>query len=165
MVTLIIIILVVLASVVADIFFFIWWFKKLRVEAIEDMRKMVDGEKVYNIEDSNCFGVLSKGYRQIRGNGILALTDKGIHSRMLIPRKYLFIPLQSVRGVSNPRSFLGKTKARVLLRVDFVNEEGRDDACAWIVPSLQWWSEAVEALRRGEEPPPAPWREKGEVSL
>ncbi|MBN2026018.1 MAG: hypothetical protein JW854_04595 [Actinobacteria bacterium] len=160
-----VIILVVLASIVADVFFFIWWFKKLRVEAIEDIRKTVGEEKVYNVEDSNCFGVLSKGYKQIRGNGVLALTDKGIHSRMFVPRKYLFIPLGSVRAVSNPRSFLGKTKARLLLRVDFVNEEGRDDACAWLVPSLQWWSGAVEALKNGVQPPLAPWREKGQVSL
>jgi len=159
------IIIIVLASIVADLLFFIWWFKRLRVQAIEDMRKMVGGERVYNVEDSNCFGVLSKGYKQVRGNGVLALTDKGIHSRMLIPRKYLFIHLESVRGVSNPRSFLGKTKARVLLRVDFVNEEGQDDACAWLVPSLQWWNEAVAALRMGKEPPPAPWSKKGGVSL
>ncbi|RJP31637.1 MAG: hypothetical protein C4536_07550 [Actinobacteria bacterium] len=156
-----IIILVVLISIAADIVFFIWWFKRLRAEAIEDLHQAVGEERVYQVEDCNFFGRQSSGYKQWRGNGVLALTDRGIHFRMFIPRKELFVPLDSIRDISQPRSFLGKSKMKSLLRVDFTGEEGRDDACAWLVPSLQWWSEAVAALRAGKEPPDAPWEHHG----
>ena len=151
-----IVILAVLASVIVDIIFFIWWFKRLRLEAVEDIRRDVGEERVYNVEDCNFFGRQSVGYKQWRGNGVLALTDKGVHFRMLLPRKSLFIPLGSIREISHPRSFLGKSKARDLLRVDYVNEAGEDDACAWLVPSLQWWNEAFAALQAGGTPPEAP---------
>ena len=69
------------------------------------------------------------------------------------------MPVEAVREISDPRSFLGKSKAKKLLRVDFVNSAGEEDACAWLVPSLQWWMDALESMRSGKEPPPAPWKE------
>lgn len=128
------------------------WIRRLRRAAVEDLRRDVGGERVYRVNDCNFFGVLSSGYAQVRGNGVLALTEKGLHFRMLAPRKYLFIPLDSIREVSHPRWFLGKTKARTLLRVDFVNREGEKDAAAWIVPHYRWWGEAITDLRAGGKP-------------
>ena len=119
--TALMIVLIVLASVIADVVFFRWWFRRLRREAIEDIRRDVGEEKVYHVEDCNFFGRQSVGYKQWRGNGFLALTDKGIHYRMLLPKKSLFVPVESIEGISQPRSFLGKSKARSLLRVDYVN--------------------------------------------
>lgn len=154
--TVLLIVSIVLACVFASLLVAGLWIKRLRYEAIAAVKRSTEGEKVYQVEDCNFFGRQSAGYKQVRGNGILALTDRGIHFRMLIPRKELFVPLASIKDISQPRSFLGKTKLRYLLRVDFVNEEGGDDAGAWLVPSLQWWSEAIAALRTGGEPPPAP---------
>ena len=155
-----IVVLAVLAGVIADICFFIWWFKRLRMEAIDSLRRDINKERVFHVEDCNFFGRQSVGYKQWRGNGILALTDKGIHFRMLLPRKELFIPLDSIKEISHPRSFLGKSKARDLLRVDYVDDAGEEDACAWLVPSLQWWSEAIEALHAGGGPPAPPWKKQ-----
>ncbi len=154
------IVLIVLASVITGLIVIGLWIKRLRKEAIAAVRRSTGKEKTYLVEDCNFFGQQSFGYKQVRGNGILALTDKGIHFRMLIPSKELFVPLDSIKDISQPRSFLGKTKMRDLLRVDFVNEQGRDDAGAWLVPSLQWWSEAVEALRMGKEPPTPSWKHR-----
>jgi hypothetical protein len=153
-----IIVLAVLASVVADIVFFVWWFKRLRGDAL---REVVGEEKVYHVEDCNFFGRQSSGYRQWRGNGVIALTDRGVHFRMFLPRKEVFVALDSVAAISQPRTFLGKSKARELLRVDFVDEAGEEDACAWLVRSLQWWIESLEALKAGREPPPAPSSDRG----
>lgn len=145
-----------LLSLAIAIGFLSWWLKRLKAEAVNALREEVGAERVYHVEDCNFLGLLSKGYAQVRGNGALALTDRGIRFRMLLPRRHLFIPLASVRGTSRQRSFLGKTKFRELLRVDFVNDRGEEDACAWLVPSLDWWLEAVEALRSSRVPPPAP---------
>jgi len=154
------IILIVPVCLITGLILIALWIRQIRKDAIAAIRRSTEGEEVYLVEDCNFFGQQSAGYKQVRGNGILALTDKGIHFRMLIPSKELFVPLDSIKGISQPRSFLGKTKMRDLLRVDFVNAEGRDDAGAWLVPSLQWWSEAVEELRTGKEPTPPSWKHR-----
>jgi hypothetical protein len=159
--TVVIIIILALAALAVTVFFTVRWLRRLRSEAIAFLHGRTREEKVYHVEDCNFFGLLSAGYAQMRGNGVLALTDRGIHFRMLTPAKYVFVSLDSITGVSQPRSFLGKTKAKVLLRVDFTGGAGEDDAGAWLVRSLDWWTEALEALRSGVEPPPAPWKRKG----
>ncbi len=151
-----IIALAALAGIAAILCFFLLWIKRLRVEAVNALREAVGGERVYHVEGCNFLGILSKGYAQVRGNGVLALTDRGIHFRMFLPRRHLFVPLPSVCGVSRQRSFLGKTRGRELLRVDFSGEWGSRDACAWQVPSLDWWEEALRSMRVGGEPPAAP---------
>jgi len=152
--TVFLVIIVVVSALAVSLALLFSWIRRLRRAAIEDLRRDVGEEKVYEVSDCNFFGVSSSGYAQVRGNGVLALTEKGLHFRMLAPRKYLFIPLDSIREVSHPRWFLGKTKAKTLLRVDFVNREGEQDAAAWIVPQYQWWGEAITDLRAGQEPPP-----------
>mgnify|MGYP000518929768 CR=1 FL=1 len=159
-VTVLIVLSVVLIDLVVDVVFLAWWLRRLRAEAVERMREITKGETVYHVEDCNFFGRLSSGYRQWRGNGLLALTDGGLCFRQLLPRKELFIPLDAVTGISRPRSFLGKTRMKDLVRVDFRDEEGKDDACAWLLPSTSWWIAALEALRAGEEPPAAPWKDR-----
>jgi hypothetical protein len=131
-----------------------FWIRRLRRSAIAQLREELGTERVYQVDDCNFFGVSSSGYGQVRGNGMLALTEKGIHFRMLAPRKNFFIPLNSVREVSHPRSFLGKSKARTLLRVDFFNVQGEKDAAAWLVPHHEWWGRAIMDMRAGMEPPP-----------
>lgn len=152
-----IILLVVLVDIVVDIVFLAWWIKRLRAEAVARMKEMTEGETVYHVEDCNFFGRASRGYRQWRGNGLLALTDRGLRFRQLIPRTEISIPIGAISGVSEPSSFLGKSRMKKLLQVDFRGEDGAEDACAWLIPSLEWWKEALEALRAGKEPPAAPW--------
>ena len=156
-----IIVLVVLADLVVDVLLLAWWIRRLRGEAVERIKELAEGESVYHVEDCNFFGRMSKGYKQWRGNGILALTDRGLHFRQLLPRTEIFIPRDSISDISRSRSFLGKTRFKDLLRVDFADGEGGKDACAWLVPSLEWWIAALESLRVGEEPPAAPWKRGG----
>ena len=97
---------------------------------------------------ANLFGVQSGGMKQIRGNGILLLTASQIYFRMLLPRRELLVPLRSVTSVETPKSFLGKTKGRKLLKVDFRNDTGGTDSAAWLVQDLEKW---VETIRRSAD--------------
>jgi hypothetical protein len=161
----VIVVAVVLVDLVVDMVLVRWWIRKLRNEAVNALREAVGGEKVFHVEDCNFFGRQSRGYAQVRGNGLLALTDRGIHFRMFLPRRYLFIPLEDVGSVSVAGSFLGKSRGRKILRVDFRTSGGGDDACGWLVPSPGWWVEALRSLSAGKEPPPTPWKEKmGDVT-
>lgn len=124
--------------------------RRLRARAAIALRADTAGEEVYDVADCNFFGVLSSGLAQVRGNGLLALTSGGLRFRMLAPARTLFIPLASIRGVSHPRWFLKKTKARELLRVDFVNDRGGEDAAAWLVRGPRRWDEAIARLKAGK---------------
>ena len=92
---------------------------------------------------ANLFGIQSRGMKQIRGNGILLLTASQIYFRMLLPRRELLVPLSSITAVETPKSFLGKTKGRKLLKVDFRNDTGGSDSAAWLVPDPDKWVEAI----------------------
>lgn len=96
----------------------------------------------------NLFGIQSRGMKQVRGNGILLLTASQIYFRMLLPRRELLVPLSSITSVETPKSFLGKTKGRKLLKIDFRNNVGSIDSAAWLVPDLEKW---VETVRRSAE--------------
>lgn len=93
---------------------------------------------------ANLFGIQSRGMKQIRGNGILILTASQLYFRMLLPRRELMIPLSSITAVETPKSFLGKTKGRKLLKIDFRNDIGGTDSAAWLVPDLEKWVETIK---------------------
>ncbi|MEW6553898.1 MAG: hypothetical protein AB1384_06400 [Actinomycetota bacterium] len=145
--------IVILAVIYAVAFLLI---RRLRARAVAALRSDTAGEKVYHVADCNYFGLLSEGLAQVRGNGLLALTSGGIRFRMLAPQRTLFIPRGSVRAVSHPRWFLKKTKARDLLRVDFINDRGDEDAAAWIVRDPRWWDGAIAALQADRGPAASP---------
>lgn len=94
---------------------------------------------------ANFFGVKSRGYRQVRGNGILILTYSELFFRMLLPAKELRIPLSSVTSVETVSSFLGKSKLRKLFKVNFRNSQTAEDAAAWLVNEPEQWIDAVRA--------------------
>lgn len=155
------IIALALLGLAGEVAIFLLVIRGLRREAAEDLRRAVGGEKVYKVEDCRFLGHLSGGLTQVRGNGMLALTGRGIHFRMLLPRRYLFIPLEDLRSASVAGSFLGKHGGgKEILRVDFRVPGGGEDACGWSVPSAGWWAEALGSMSEGKEPPSLP-RENG----
>ena len=152
MVVFLVIILSVLVMAVGFAGLFLW-VRRLRREAAGALRDEL-AEDVLHVADCNFMGMLSSGYAQVRGNGLLALTRDGLRFRMLLPRRSFYIPLSSIKGVTYPRRFLGKFKGGELLRVDFANSAGKEDACAWLVADPHWWGEAIAALLEGKDPPP-----------
>lgn len=92
---------------------------------------------------ANFFGLRSSGMKQVRGNGILLLTGSEIFFRMLLPSRELRIPLGSVASLETPRSFLGKSKGRKLLQVNYTSFEGKEDSAAWLVPDPDRWVKMV----------------------
>jgi len=92
---------------------------------------------------ANLFGIQSGGMKQIRGNGILLLTSSQLYFRMLLPRRELLVPLGSITSVETPKSYLGKTRGRKLLEIDFRNDIGGTDSAAWLVPDLEKWVETI----------------------
>ncbi|HOX45680.1 MAG TPA: hypothetical protein PK668_18920 [Myxococcota bacterium] len=95
---------------------------------------------------ANFFGRRSAGLAQLRGNGALVLTRDLLWFAQAVPARDLEIPVASIRSVTTPRSFLGKTIFRPLLAVRFEAPEGEDEI-GWAVPDVEKWRQALETAR------------------
>lgn len=118
-------------------------FKK-RTREIED--QFVGKNVLLTSRGANFFGQESKGMGQIRGNGVLILTDKELFFGMWTPKKELKVPIVAIKSVENPKSFHGKSAFRKLLKVAFENDQGDLDAAAWYVKDLDSWTRELERL-------------------
>jgi hypothetical protein len=95
---------------------------------------------------ANFYGQKSLGMLQVRGNGNLYLRDQEISFRKWLSKKIIQIPLASITSVETPRSHLGKTKGRTLLKIIFTNEDGKNDSIAWSVDNLSEWTKHIEKI-------------------
>ena len=105
------------------------------------------GRKVFGVTSgANFFGRQSAGMAQVRGNGVLVLAEGELYFEMLAPKKSLSIPFTALRSVETVRSFLGKTRGRSLLKVDFENDQGEPDAAAWLIGKHKHWKDALQKV-------------------
>jgi hypothetical protein len=112
-------------------------FKK-RIEEI--VAKFQESEIIKVSESVNYFGLESKGVMQIRGNGVLILTNKKLFFEMWVkPKTIVEIPLNSIQKIEAVKSHLGKTKFRKLLKISFINDQQNLDSVAWLVRDLEGW--------------------------
>ena len=94
---------------------------------------------------ANFFGIKSKGGNQIRGNGALVLTRNEIYFIRAVPQKEYRIPISSIRKVSTPRFFNGKSALVSLLCVNYDTEYG-EDSIAWALKNTKKWKDAIEKM-------------------
>lgn len=98
------------------------------------------------IPSANFFGQESLGMGQIRGNGTLVITDENLYFQLWLPKREFWIPLNSITAIEMPRSHLGKSKLRPLLKVVFQNEQDQRDSMAWLVADPYTLKKALEAI-------------------
>lgn len=118
-------------------------FKK-RIKEI--MEKFVNHNIILFSTGANYFGQESKGYSQIRGNGVLILLNEKIYFEMWKPKKILEIPITKIFKTTSPKSHLKKSKFKPLLKVHFQNNENKNDSAAWLVRNLDNWVENIQNL-------------------
>lgn len=94
--------------------------------------------------DANFFGIESLGFRQVRGNGILMLTEKDLVFGMFQPKRDFIIPLALIEKIELTESHLNKTVLQPLLKVYFTNEKGEADSVAWWVVNPKEWKNLLE---------------------
>ncbi len=130
----------------------VWFFvfasikKELEKRSQEVLQRFRDKKVLGVSAEANFFGQESRGMKQIRGNGILILTDEELYFQMLFPKKELTILVNSIIGVESTRSFLGKTKVHPLLKVDFKNDKDEADSAAWLLKDVDKWKQGLEQL-------------------
>lgn len=103
-------------------------------------------------EEANFFGIESHGIMQIRGNGILLLTDTDLVFGMFRPAQDFVIPLAELEKIELAESHLTKTVFRSLLKVYFTNKEEQLDSVAWRVLNPSAWKDLVEkCIKNGDK--------------
>ncbi len=98
------------------------------------------------ISNANYFGQESSGAKQVRGNGIIVLTNSELYFEMLLPKKSWIIPVHTIQAVANPTSFLGKSRGGPLLKVTFQNQHGVVDSMAWQMHDVATWTKTLENM-------------------
>ena len=81
----------------------------------EVMEKFKDEKVLGAFGSANFFGQESLGLGQIRGNGVLILTEKELYFEMWSPKK-LHIPINSIQRIGTPTSHLTKTRFKTAYR-------------------------------------------------
>ena len=140
------------AFMVASFALLFYMLRRLQKRQAAAVMKRFEGRRLLAISSSaNFFGLSSRGLRQLRGNGILALTEDTLFFQLWLSRNCIEIPVKSISGIATPRIFLRKSILRPLLRVDFTSDKGRPDAAAWYVKKLPEWKEALERLMAAKQ--------------
>lgn len=116
-------------------------------KAHQEFARRYPGEVPVRVGPANFFGQSSHGMSQIRGNGSLFLTERTLVFKLLIPSRWIEIPLEKIVRIENPRSFLGKTKGRKLLAIYF-RSKGHDDSAAWLVADHEGWTRELRKILR-----------------
>jgi hypothetical protein len=89
-------------------------------------------------------GLASAGWRQVRGNGSLILTEETLRFDQWSPQRQVIVPLEDVLRVETPRTHAGKWSLRPMLRVTWRTWDGLEDAAAWTLNDLEGWVGQVE---------------------
>ncbi|MCE7738474.1 MAG: hypothetical protein KAU62_01100 [Candidatus Heimdallarchaeota archaeon] len=116
-------------------------FKKRKHAILENMK---DQSIILGPVSANNYGQESKGKGQVRGMGLLFLTDKEVYFGMYVPKKDFHILIDHIHGISIPKWYLGKTRSKPLLKLTFTNNEGELDSLAWQVKDLDLWVNTIE---------------------
>lgn len=107
------------------------------------LSKFTEYEKIMTSIGANFFGQESKGLKQIRGNGVLILTEYELFFEMWFPKKEISIPIREITKIDNPKSHLKKTICRPLLKVWYINKLGEEDSVAWWIRDLESWTNTL----------------------
>jgi hypothetical protein len=121
--------------------------RRARVRALERADEALRGEAII-LRDTGAsfFGLASRGKGQVRGNGVLVLTDRQLWFHMWLPSRELALPLESITAVSTPRSHLGKSVGMPLLAVHLAD----GDVAAWCLRGVDGWKDALRSAGVGD---------------
>lgn len=134
-------------AVVAVVLMVVMAFASRKAARMEHAIREELGDDVRRVETVQGLGLRSAGRGQVRGTGMLVLTDDELRFRQWVPNRETRIPLAAVTDVGRERWWLGKTVGRRLLRVTWLGEGGAEDAMAWQVRDLEGWLAVLDSSR------------------
>jgi hypothetical protein len=120
-------------------------FNNLKRKRAEELFKNYHKDRIiYFSREVNFFGQKSEDGLNIRGSGSLLLTPDQLHFKKWLPDQDLIIPLEDIINVERVDSFMGKSKNKTLLKIDFNNENGEIDSAAWLLDNMHNWENVLK---------------------
>lgn len=136
--------LIVIAALAFIVGLGVLWLRRAVGRGRKALHTALAGREVVRAENALSLGVASRGKRQLRGSGTLALC----HDRLLfvqwVPLATLEIPFADITAIDSPRTHLGKSVGAPLLRVSWMTADGGDQI-ALQVRDLDRWISALPA--------------------
>lgn len=116
-------------------------FKKLKNKRFNEIKADFGNEGIVKMSlNANLFGILSKGVKQIRGNGVLALTDHHLVFYMWTPKRKIVIRRNQIQTVEVVNHFLKKIRlGQKVLKISYLNDEGSQDAIGLMIRDIEDW--------------------------
>jgi len=122
--------------VVAVVLFFIIVIKVVSTRRINKVKEELKNDKIEFIIQSNFLGLKSEGQTHKSHNGILAFTDKQLYFRKWWPNDKLSIKNNQIKKIEKVHKFMGKAKLKLLIKITFLNNNGKKDEAAWMIGKL-----------------------------
>lgn len=129
----------------ATVWFFVF-LKKKQDKLEEHFQIRFAGKNIRYMDKKVVFRAQeSDGYSQGEGMGYLVLTDDELDFEMALLDKVLSIATSSITKVGETNRLLGVNPARTMLKIDFKDSNGKDDAIALNVKDLKRWIREISA--------------------
>lgn len=127
--------------------FFTFFWQGMQTSGVERIQERFPSQEIVLSETTaNFFGLESRGSFQLRGNGVLVLTEDELWFSRFIKREDITIPLNTIQAVRLVDSHLGKRIfGRKLIYVQFQGSEGLDSG-AWLVSDPNRWQKAIASF-------------------
>ncbi len=127
--------------------------RKIRKESRDTLAQRYNpGDIVCHDNFAHYFGMEPLKGKQVRGKGVLVLTEKELYFLKLLPRMELSIPVKRIKRCTTPTNYLGKTIHKPLLKIEFNDEEGKLLSVAWHIRNLSSFENALKLQRKKYRP-------------
>lgn len=121
----------------------LWITRRLGRRREKEILAQLGAQKIALQATANFFGQQSRGRGQLRGNGLLVLANNELYFAMWWPRREWRLSREKITSTEIIKSFLGRTRFRPLLKINFLNDIGQSDAAAWLVAEPEKWREKL----------------------
>ncbi|WP_117000016.1 hypothetical protein [Desertimonas flava] len=104
-------------------------------------RRAVDslaGHKVVTAEPARSLGVSSRGKRQVRGTGTLALCHDRVIFVQWVPHSVVDMPFTTITSADTTTSHLGKSVGSPVLRLSWMTPDGVDQLAVQVRDPQRW---------------------------
>jgi hypothetical protein len=138
-----------LAVAVAGVVIFFVILKKRQNALDASIMRRFEGKNVRLMDKYALFiAQQSDGYSHTRGTGYLVLTDEELFFERVLGRKQVSMPLNRILEVGETWRLAGQSPGRLMLKVEFRNDQQETDAIALRVKELERWKSAIASEAR-----------------
>ncbi len=116
----------------------ILFFRSLKASALKRLHSRREDEAILFCKSANFSGFSSLGFKQIRGNGLLALYEDELVFEMLLPAKEVVVPVAAIKHIDTVKTHAGRGLMYPQLHIIYENND-KTEGVAWAVKHLEEW--------------------------